>query len=360
MASATTLVMLVAAVACLCAPAAAGDGNADATRQPPVVSGLSFDFYRKSCPKAESVVRKFVRDAVRKDIGLAAGLLRLHFHDCFVQGCDASVLLDGSATGPGERQAPPNLTLRPSAFKAVNDIRDRLEKACGASVVSCSDILALAARDSVVAVNSGGPEYKVPLGRRDSAEFASQQDVLSGLPPPTAAVPALLDALAKIKLDATDLVALSGGHTVGLAHCSSFEGRLFPRRDPAMNATFAGRLRRTCPAAGTDRRTPNDVRTPNVFDNMYYVNLVNREGLFTSDQDLFADAATKPIVEKFAADEKAFFDQFAVSMVKMGQISVLTGSQGQVRRNCSARNPGTVAAGDLPWSVLEVADSFVF
>ncbi|BAF07398.2 Os01g0963200 [Oryza sativa Japonica Group] len=336
MASATTLVMLVAAVACLCAPAAAGDGNADATRQPPVVSGLSFDFYRKSCPKAESVVRKFVRDAVRKDIGLAAGLLRLHFHDCFVQGCDASVLLDGSATGPGERQAPPNLTLRPSAFKAVNDIRDRLEKACGASVVSCSDILALAARDSVVA------------------------DVLSGLPPPTAAVPALLDALAKIKLDATDLVALSGGHTVGLAHCSSFEGRLFPRRDPAMNATFAGRLRRTCPAAGTDRRTPNDVRTPNVFDNMYYVNLVNREGLFTSDQDLFADAATKPIVEKFAADEKAFFDQFAVSMVKMGQISVLTGSQGQVRRNCSARNPGTVAAGDLPWSVLEVADSFVF
>lgn len=127
-----------------------------------------------------------------------------------------------------------------------------------------------------------------------------------------------------------------------------------------MNATFAGRLRRTCPAAGTDRRTPNDVRTPNVFDNMYYVNLVNREGLFTSDQDLFADAATKPIVEKFAADEKAFFDQFAVSMVKMGQISVLTGSQGQVRRNCSARNPGTVAAGDLPWSVLEVADSFVF
>jgi peroxidase len=46
--------------------------------------------------------------------------------------------------------------------------------------------------------------------------------------------------------------------------------------------------------------------------------------------------------------------------VKMGQISVLTGSQGQVRRNCSARNPGTVAAGDLPWSVLEVADSFVF
>uniref|UniRef100_J3L854 Peroxidase n=1 Tax=Oryza brachyantha TaxID=4533 RepID=J3L854_ORYBR len=360
MASAT--MVMVVAVACLCAPAAmasAGDGDGDGDvkqqqQQPPVVSGLSFDFYRKSCPKAESVVRKFVKDAVRKDVGLAAGLLRLHFHDCFVQGCDASVLLDGSATGPGEQQAPPNLTLRPSAFKAVNDIRDRLDKACGAAVVSCSDVLALAARDSVVV--TGGPEYKVPLGRRDSTKFASQQDVLSGLPPPSAAVPALLD----IKLDATDLVALSGGHTVGLAHCSSFEGRLFPRQDPAMNGTFARRLRRTCPAAGTDRRTVNDIRTPNVFDNMYYVNLVNREGLFTSDQDLFSNAGTKPIVAKFAADQKAFFDQFAVSMVKMGQISVLTGSQGQVRRNCSARNPGTVGAGDLPLSILEAADGLVF
>ena len=116
----------------------------------PLARGLSsFDFYRKSCPKAESIVR----DAVRRDVGLAAGLLRLHFHDCFVQGCDASVLLDGSATGPGEQQAPPNLTLRPTAFKAINDIHDRLQKECGGAVVSCSDVLALAARDSVVVVS---------------------------------------------------------------------------------------------------------------------------------------------------------------------------------------------------------------
>jgi len=96
-----------------------------AQQPPPVAQGLSFDFYKRSCPKAESIVRSFVQDAVRRDVGLAAGLLRLHFHDCFVQGCDASVLLDGSATGPGEKQAPPNLTLRPSAFKAINDIHSR-------------------------------------------------------------------------------------------------------------------------------------------------------------------------------------------------------------------------------------------
>ena len=96
-----------------------------AQQPPPVAQGLSSDFYKRSCPKAESIVRSFVQDAVRRDVGLAAGLLRLHFHDCFVQGCDASVLLDGSATGPGEKQAPPNLTLRLSAFKAINDIHSR-------------------------------------------------------------------------------------------------------------------------------------------------------------------------------------------------------------------------------------------
>uniref|UniRef100_A0A453GTA0 Peroxidase n=3 Tax=Aegilops tauschii subsp. strangulata TaxID=200361 RepID=A0A453GTA0_AEGTS len=353
---------VVAAVAVACSPGygayaaaeqeAAGAGGSDLRlRQPPITRGLSFDFYKRSCPRAESIVRDFVRDAVRKDVGLAAGLLRLHFHDCFVQGCDASVLLDGSATGPGEQQAPPNLTLRPSSFKAINDIRDRLERECGGAVVSCSDILALAARDSVVA--TGGPEYRVPLGRRDSPRLATPQDVLSGLPAPTSAVPSLLDVFHNHSpdLDATDLVALSGAHTVGLGHCASFEGRLFPRPDPTMSPDFLGRLRRTCPAKGTDARTVLDVRTPDVFDNKYYVNLVNREGLLVSDQDLFTNDATRPIVERFARSQRYFFHQFGVSMVKMGQIRVLTGGQGQVRRNCSARNPGTTDDG-LEWSSL--------
>ena len=208
-------------------------------------------------------------------------------------------------------------------------------------------------------MQSSGPTYKVPLGRRDSANFATQQDVLSGLPPPTAAVPALLAVLSKINLDATDLVALSGGHTIGLGHCTSFEDRLFPRPDPTLNATFAGHLLRTCPAKGTDRRRVLDVRTPDAFDNKYYVNLVNREGLFTSDQDLFTNPGTRPLVEKFARSQKDFFDQFAFSVVKMGQIKVLTGAQGQIRRNCSARNGGTGVM--LPWSIVEeAAENLVF
>ncbi|GKV51027.1 hypothetical protein SLEP1_g57704 [Rubroshorea leprosula] len=118
----------------------------------PIVKGLSWTFYKSSCPKVESIIRKHLKKVFNEDIGQAAGLLRLHFHDCFVKGCDASVLLDGSASGPSEQQATPNLTLRKKAFEIINDLRERIHKECG-RVVSCADIVALAARDSVFLVD---------------------------------------------------------------------------------------------------------------------------------------------------------------------------------------------------------------
>ncbi|KAK4390930.1 Peroxidase 12 [Sesamum angolense] len=136
----------------------------------PIVSGLSWTYYDSSCPKLESIVRKQLKKVFKNDIGQAAGLLRLHFHDCFVQGCDSSVLLDGSASGPSEQAAPPNLSLRAEAFRIIDDLRRRVHDKCG-RVVSCADILALAARDAVFL--SGGPDYEVPLGRRDSLNFCT-------------------------------------------------------------------------------------------------------------------------------------------------------------------------------------------
>ena len=202
-------------------------------------------------------------------------------------------------------------------------------------------------------MQGGGPAYKVPLGRRDGLAAASNAAVLAALPSPTSTVPTLLSFLSKINLDVTDLVALSGGHTVGVAHCSSFSNRLFPTQDPTLNKLFAGQLYGTCPTDTTVNTTVNDIRTPNTFDNKYYVDLLNRQGLFTSDQDLLTNATTRPIVTKFAVDQNAFFEQFVYSYVKMGQINVLTGSQGQVRANCSARNAGAAGNGgedQLPWS----------
>lgn len=46
---------------------------------------LSMDYYRMSCPFAEMIVRMTVNQALRRDQTLAGPLLRLHFHDCFVQ-----------------------------------------------------------------------------------------------------------------------------------------------------------------------------------------------------------------------------------------------------------------------------------
>ncbi|KAJ6834376.1 peroxidase 12-like [Iris pallida] len=307
---------------------------------------LSFTFYKSKCPNLETIVRSHLQKAFATDIGLAAGLLRLHFHDCFVQGCDASVLLDGSASGPSEKAAPPNLTLRPAAFKAINDLRLLIDQACG-QVVSCADVVALAARDSVAL--SGGPNYRVPLGRRDGLTFATRNATLAGLPAPSSNASTLLAVLQKINLDAEDLVALSGGHTIGIAHCTSFTGRLYPSQDPTMNKSFASGLRLTCPAADTDNTTALDRRTPNAFDNKYYVDLVNREGLFTSDQDLLSDPRTGPFVWRYALDQRLFFARFAASMVKMGEVGVLTGNSGEIRANCSARNAG----GKSVWSVVE-------
>lgn len=108
--------------------------------------GTRVGFYSQTCPSAESIVKSTVASHVKSDPTLAPGLLRMHFHDCFVQGCDASVLIAGTGT---ERTAFPNLGLR--GYEVIDDAKTQLEAACP-GVVSCADILALAARDAVVQV----------------------------------------------------------------------------------------------------------------------------------------------------------------------------------------------------------------
>ncbi|CAL9081716.1 unnamed protein product [Musa textilis] len=337
--TAPLLLLLLSCVAFLCSSSEAYD-------YPPLADGLSFDFYDATCPFVEHLVRCYLEQAFGNDTGLAAGLLRVHFHDCFVQGCDGSILLDGSAGGPSEKDAPPNLTLRPAAFEAIDELQALLTAACG-HVVSCADIAALAARDSVYL--SGGPDYEVPLGRRDGLSYATIEAVLSFIPPPTSNVTDLIDLFGKLGLDAYDLVSLSGAHTIGIAHCASFENRLFPAQDPTLDQTFAENLYLTCPVANTSNTTALDVRSPDAFDNNYYVDLLNSQGLFTSDHGLYADARTQPTVTGFAVNQSLFFDKFVYSMTKMGQLSVLTGDQGEIRKNCSAINAGD----EFSWSVAD-------
>lgn len=106
-----------------------------------------------------------------------------------------------------------------------------------------------------------------------------------------------------------------------------------------MDETLANDLQAICPSANSSNTTVMDIRTLNKFDKKYYVDLVKHQGLFTLDQDLYSDSRTRDIVISFANDEKLFFEKFVMSMIKMGQLSVLTGTQGEIRRNCSVRNP---------------------
>lgn len=70
----------------------------------------------------------------------------------------------------------------------------------------------------------------------------------------------------------------------------------------------------------------------------YFIDLLARKGLFTSDQAVNLDPRTRPLVVKFARDQGAFFAQYSLSLLKMSEIQVLTGRKGEIRRDCRVQN----------------------
>ncbi|KAG9140299.1 hypothetical protein Leryth_023938 [Lithospermum erythrorhizon] len=296
----------------------------------PIVDGLSWDFYDTVCPNLESIIREHLRIVLKEDVSQAAGFLHMYLQDCFSQGCDASVLLKG-----------PSPSLRPLVLKAISDLGNIVRKECG-RVVSCADIITIATRDAIYL--AGGPDYAVPLGRRDSKTIQTIKDTTK-LPFPSTSsdTSAILGYFEQINWDATDAVAISGAHTFGLSHCSNFNFRLYPNLDPTMDRRYATLLRETCEPCSISM-VALDIRSPNRFDNKYYVNLMNRQGLFTSDQTLYDDVRTRDIVTSFATNQSLFFEKFVHVIVKMGQMGVLTGEQGEIRDDCSALGLDNIAS----------------
>ncbi|OIV94658.1 hypothetical protein TanjilG_25882 [Lupinus angustifolius] len=302
---------------------------------------LVHDYYKEKCPLAEDIVRHNVEVALYKDPGLAASLLRLHFHDCFVMGCDASVLLDSVEGMQSEKEAGPNLnSLR--GFEVIDKIKYLLEEECPVTV-SCADILAMAARDAVEL--RGGPGWDVWLGRKDSL-MSSFSGANQFIPAPNSSLEVLIDNFKQHGLEIEDMVALSGSHTIGRARCLSFRQRIYePKQEYHYGydrykryTTFRRILQSICPVSGRDNKfAPLDFETPKRFDNHYFINILEGKGLLGSDNVLTSqdfDGTITKQVWAYASNQKVFFASFAKSMIKMGNINVLTGNEGEIRRNC--------------------------
>ncbi|OMO74159.1 heme peroxidase, plant/fungal/bacterial [Corchorus capsularis] len=243
---------------------------------PSAYSQLDYRFYDRSCPRLLNMVKYGVWAAYKNDTRIAASLLRLHFHDCFV--------------------------------------------------------------------NVGGPFWPVLLGRRDGTT-ASQQAANEQLPSPIEPLENITAKFTSKGLDLKDVVVLSGAHTIGFAQCFTFKRRLFNfqgtgKPDPTLDASAVSSLQSMCPDTDSSNSNlaPLDTASTYKFDNMYYTNLVNNVGLLESDQALMKDPKTAAMVNSYSAYPFLFWNDFSTSMAKLGNLGVITGKKGQIRKKCGAVN----------------------
>ncbi|XP_024520578.1 peroxidase 51 isoform X4 [Selaginella moellendorffii] len=301
------------------------------------VRKLTVDYYKRTCPHAESILRQVMVQKIREAPTTAGATLRLLFHDCFVDGCDASVLVSSTPGNKAERDEEINHSLAGDAFDAVHRAKAAVEKICP-GVVSCADVLAIITRDLVQLV--GGPFWEVRKGRKDG-RLSMASRVGRNLPTSTASINELTRLFASKGLNEIDLIALSGAHTIGFAHCTEFTNRIYNFNgtragDPSMNPSFLGELRRACPPrnGNPDVVASMDAATPFQFDNSYYRSMQRGLGLLTSDQELLTNARTRSVVDAFASSQDLFYEVFAASMDKLGNVGVKNETNGVVRKEC--------------------------
>ncbi|CAH1454688.1 unnamed protein product [Lactuca virosa] len=302
---------------------------------------LTTSYYQKTCPKFDQIMQDTTTNKQINSPTTAAAALRLFFHDCLVEGCDASVLISSRPFSKAERDADINLSLPGDGFDVVVRAKTALELACP-GVVSCADILAVATRNLVTMM--GGPFYTVKLGRRDGLVSRASR-VEGNLPRPTMSMNQLISIFSSRGFSIQEMVALTGAHTIGFSHCKEFSSEIYnysrtSQYDPSFNPRYAEGLRSAC---ADYHRNPslsvfNDVMTPRNFDNAYYQNLPKGLGVLKSDRALVMDPRTKPYVELYAREQKVFFEAFGRAMEKLGLYGVKSGRRGEIRRRCDSFN----------------------
>ncbi|XP_015645158.1 peroxidase 2-like [Oryza sativa Japonica Group] len=307
--------------------------NPAPTSPSPPAPGLRVGYYSSSCPKAEQIVKDTVKNAVYANRGIGAGLVRLFFHDCFVEGCDASVLLDPTtANSRPEKLGVPNFpSLR--GFEVIDAAKAALESACP-GVVSCADVVAFAGRDAAYFLSNANIDFAMPAGRYDG-RVSLADETLTNLPSPFAGLDQLKKNFADKGLDADDMVTLSGAHSIGVSHCSSFSDRLASTTSD-MDAALKANLTRACNRTG-DPTVVQDLKTPDKLDNQYYRNVLSRDVLFTSDAALRSSETGFSVFLNVVIPGR-WESKFAAAMVKMGGIGIKTSANGEIRKNCRLVN----------------------
>ncbi|XP_021765150.1 peroxidase 57-like [Chenopodium quinoa] len=298
---------------------------------------LQVGYYQGKCSNksmdVEALISTIVEEHFLNDTSILPALLRLQFHDCFVHGCDASILIEGNAT---EKTAIPNLTVR--GYELIDTIKASIEEECP-GIVSCADIIAVAT--NVVIKLGGGPEYLAQTGRRDGI-ISNDEDV--DLPSPTLTVQETIDVFQAKNFTAEEMVVLLGAHTVGIAHCISFEDRLYSgtsQFDPTMDPTLREQLSETCPQGQFSNNFALLNQNPQhsgKVDNTFYNQILKQRGILSIDQALANDPLTKATVVQLSLNATLFNVALANAMVKLQAVDVLTGDQGEIRNVCSKFN----------------------
>ncbi|KQK14991.1 peroxidase 2 [Brachypodium distachyon] len=301
---------------------------------------LRYDYYKDTeCSGVEDTVRRVVAEAEERQPGIGAGLIRLFFHDCFVEGCDASVLLRPTKANPQpEMLGVPNVNSL-HGFNVIDDAKKALREKCE-GVVSCADILAFAARDATVLLGKV-KHFEMPSGRYDG-RVSNASYTLYNLPPPFADLRLLKDMFKLKGFNTDEMVTLSGAHSIGVSRCSSFCDRS-DNASSNMNPWLASKLRSqcTCNTSSLNAMVNQDNVTPRVLDNQYYWNVINKKVLFKSDAALLSSWETAAEVLVNALYPNKWEEKFAAAMVKMGSIDVKSKDDGEIRKVCGFVNYST-------------------
>lgn len=298
--------------------------------------GLLMNFYKDTCPQAEDIIKEQVRLLYKRHKNTAFSWLRNIFHDCAVESCDASLLLDSTRRSLSEKETDRSFGLR--NFRYIETIKEALERECP-GVVSCSDVLVLSARDAIVSL--GGPFIPLKTGRRDGRK--SRADMLEQyLPDHNETISVVLERFGAIGIDTPGVVALLGAHSVGRTHCVKLVHRLYPEVDSALNPAHVEHMLHKCPDAIPDPKAVqyvrNDRGTPMILDNNYYRNILDNKGLLIVDHQIALDKRTRPHVKKMAKNQDYFFKEFSKAIAILSENNPLTGSKGEIRKQCNVAN----------------------